>query len=373
MNLRAFSIEEAIANADRFFQNAEYSPAFFYYKEASEEEKDNVGLNLYCRTKMLSCQYITHTIRWQLLLERAQTLLQELVVANEKQMVRKEMFDGLRIELQYLIDTATVNPKEYFIAAAKIAIIRFKQDDLADYAEMMELDTEKPHYESLYLDSLNEELRRVDPKHKDLLFDLAETSFDACHSSAVDQRDLETKKLLLKIAKEKAETLLLHYSRPKKMLAGRLLISILGILQNLYNLEADETKKGELIANYHRILSDKDKELERFPATCENISVRQAYESDIQDHHLWFAQTIAKLTPERKEIISALRTSVRTLPASLRTWQDYLDLLLMTPPPAKRRRIGKDMYAKPPFEIPPEIDDGAAVLLTLREASQAAI
>ena len=72
---------------------------------------------------------------------------------------------------------------------------------------------------------------------------------------------------------------------------------------------------------------------------------------EVEGHHYWFGGILAQLKSQQAEFVRCLRDSVNNSPVTTHTWQDHLDRLLL-PPPAKRRRIGADMYYAPQVSVP---------------------
>lgn len=318
-------VRENLRIARELFISNKFHQAFDYYK-GIHDDAQYPHLKLFCRARMLFCQFSKKTIVWQKVIINACDLINELKIAIAADTSNKKLFQDTLREMQKLNDMLGSREKkyDYLCSLIKLSIVRVNEDTFFKYAAMMEIDVGRQTYEIDYLNALYNELKKTEVKNE-LRAKLAETIGFAYRTCGDDADDQQTKKQLLKLAKESFEKALFDWRSIKSYKGEQLLSSILFILQELYDLAEDnEVERAQVLVSVRRILASD--EFTTMPAKEVNKKIRKDIEADVADHREWFEGALSRETEQQRK---------------------YIDKLLMPSPPAKKRRLGTDIYAAP--------------------------
>ncbi len=333
--------------ADKLFLSNDFCHAFDCYKKILVRTA-NPGLSVYCRAKMLLCQWSIKGISWGEVIIRSTSLIDELTAIISVATTQKNIFELCLEDMKLLRESLAPREKKkaYIYSSAKLLIKKIESDSLYKYENIMEMAPFGHDKVATRLSALYQELANSRKKGA-LAGEVAEKAAEAYRDWAGEiDDDLQAKKHHYLLAKEKVEQALSHWKGLSLVEEAELQYTLLNIVERLYELalvEKNETDRAQSLVAFHSVLSCTA--IVKLAAKQKRDETEEALHEDIEEYQAWFQEIIGQASNQDVILIKLLRERAKKLPPSNRDWQASLDRLIMLPPPPKKRRLGADIFS----------------------------
>lgn len=315
------SMQDALKKGDELIMTRKFHRAYALFSQLHLQAQNPI-VQLYCRAKMLFCQYQKRTLSWGKIITRAQEYINQLDAVIATDAASAWFYEALKEDMRRLILALDTREKKiaYLRASAHEAVERCGDDIFCEFTQMMELDVGHPTYEADYLKGLYNELKVAKVKG-DIYARLSETIGDAYRGCADAEVNKEEKLRYARLALHYYEIARTGWSSMNSF-NGIVLYSVsLHVWQEIYScVEHDEKERKQVLASMSSVMNGFEKvQVQLLKAKDEYSDVIK----DMQDHYEWYQAKI------RCEMTKRTRQSDENL----------------MPPPPKRPRLERGLFS----------------------------